>query len=141
MSVTNYAINKMLDYDFGSVSYTPPGTYYMGLSTTTSAASSIAISGSLMTEPSSGSYARIAISNDKTSFSVASTGSLVSIVDMTFAESSGSWGTITNVGLWDNATTGSGNLWFFQQLPTSKVIQANTIVTFSASSIYFSITN
>ena len=142
MSVTNYAINKMLDYDFGSVSYTPPTIYYVGLSTTTSAASSIAISGSLMTEPSSGSYARVALgNNDKTNFTVASSGSLSIKTDINFVESSGSWGTITNIGLWDSITTGSGNLWFFQALLTPKIIQVNTTATFSASAVTFSITN
>jgi hypothetical protein len=46
MSATNYAKNKIQDYNFGAISYTPPSSYWIALSTT-----NISSSGSNISEP------------------------------------------------------------------------------------------
>jgi len=136
MAITIYASNKWLDKGFGATNYTPPGTMYLGLSTTT-----ISASGTNSTEPGSGSYVRKSVTNDKNEFSTAAGGALTNKNDIEFQESSGSWGTITDVAFWDHAESGSGNVWYFQQLSSSKVVQAQTTVTFSASSLNITMTN
>jgi len=128
MAATNYARNKILDYNFGSTAYSVPASFFMGLSTTT-----ISVTGSNATEPSGAAYARVEISNDKTNWTYASSGCLLNSASIVFTESSGSWGTVTHVALWDAST--SGSIWFYEALPSSKVVQANTIVSFSASSV------
>lgn len=133
MAATNYARDKMLDYNFGSVAYSVPASFYLGLSTTT-----INAGGSTATEPVGAAYARVPITNDKTSWTYSSSGCLLNSTSLSFVESSGSWGTITYLFLSDALT--SGSIWFYQLLPTSKIVQANTAATFSASSIAMSFT-
>ena len=131
MSATNWARNQMLDGAFGGQTFTAPTNYYIGLSTT-----SISTSGSNATEPVGASYARVQIPNSKSYFSWAISGSLINITDIAFAESSGSWGTITDIGLWSAST--SGSIWYYTTLAVPKVVQDTTIVSFSASSITIS---
>ena len=133
MSATDYARNQILNYNFGSAAYSVPGTFYVGLSTTT-----ISSSGSNATEPSGASYARVSVTNNKTNFTYAASGCLVNATEIAFAESTGSWGTIVDVGIWDH--TSSGSVWYFTSLPTSKVIQDTTTVSFSASALSISMT-
>ena len=133
MSSTNYARNQILDYNFGSVAYSVPATFYLGLSTTT-----ISSSGSNATEPSGASYARVSVTNNKTNFTYSASGCVVNATEIAFAESSGSWGTIVDVGLWDALS--SGSIWYYTSLPTSKVVQTTTVVSFSASALSISMT-
>jgi hypothetical protein len=131
MSSTNYAKNKMQDYAFGSVSYTPPASYFLALSV-----NGISSSGSNMSEPVGASYARIEIPNSKLYFTNSFSGSLVNLSALTFPESSGSWGVITTIALMDAST--SGSVWFYTDLGTPKTVQSNTVVSFSASAIVIS---
>lgn len=133
MSATNYARNKILDYNFGSVAYSVPASFFLGLSTTT-----ISAGGSTATEPVGASYSRVEIANDKSNWTYASSGCLLNSVSLSFVQSSGSWGTVTYYGLWDALT--SGSLWFYQALPTPKIVQSETVVTLSACSVAISLT-
>ena len=134
MSVCYIAGNKILDYHFGLVDVAPPDPYYVGLSTT-----AILIDGSGETEPSGGAYARVEIDNDKTTFTAAASGSLVNDIDIEFAESTDAWGTITHVFLADDLS--GGNIYYFEELPASKIVQDDTIVKFEALSMTFSMNN
>jgi hypothetical protein len=58
--------NNMLDSRFGSVAVAIPATYYVGLSTTTPTNT-----GTNVTEPAGGSYARVAVTNNATNFPAA----------------------------------------------------------------------
>ena len=132
MSVTRYASNQILDYNFGKITYTAPASFFVGLSTT-----SISSSGSNSTEPVGASYARVEVVNSKTNFRYSSNGCLVNAVSITFPESSGSWGTITDLAFWDTST--SGSIWYYATLPSSKVVQTTTVVSFSPSAIAISL--
>ena len=74
MSITYTSANSALDKFFGAANFTPPATLYFGLSTT-----AISIDGTGATEPSGGSYARVAFTNNKTNWGVASNGSLTNL--------------------------------------------------------------
>jgi hypothetical protein len=130
MTATNWAKNKIQDYVYGAVSFTPPTSYFLGLSTTT-----ISASGSNSSEPVGAGYARVEIANDKSHFTYASSGCLVNSTTLAFGPSSGSWGTITDVALYSALT--SGSIWFFTSLTTPKIVQTDTTVSFSASAITF----
>jgi len=132
--ITYYSANRILDLNFGATSYVVPSTLYVGLSTST-----IGIDGTGATEPSSGAYARVAVTNNKTNFGTASNGALTNSVAITYTESTASWGTITYVFIAD-ALTG-GNIWFYEALPVPKTVQTATTVLFSASSLTLSMTN
>ncbi len=128
MSVTYFSSNKVLDYNFGITSYTPPATLYFALSTT-----SPDISGSSFTEPSSGAYARVGLTNNKTNWGTAASGTLTNSTAVTFAESTASWGTIVAVGMFDALT--SGNLLWYDSLSPSRTVASATTVLFAIGSI------
>ena len=134
MSITYVSSNKVLDLAFGGTSFSPPSTYYFGLSTT-----SISIDGLGATEPSGGSYARVALANNKTNFGTASNGALTNLVAVTFPESTASWGTITTVFMSD-ALTG-GNIWFFDTLSPARTVASATTVLFAIGSIQVQFNN
>jgi hypothetical protein len=131
MSGTYTSENKLLDLAFGGTAWTPPATYYVGLSTTAPAEA-----GTGATEPSGGAYARVAVTNNKTNFGTASNGALTNAVAITFVESTASWGTITHICFFDQLTGGS--LYYWEQLPVSKAVAANTTVYFSIGSLTIS---
>jgi hypothetical protein len=123
----------MLDSLFGSVSYSVPVTWYVGLSTT-----GIGISGSA-TEPG-GTYSRVAVTNNKVNFTNAASGSVVNVTAINFPDSGVvSWGTMTDIALWDQPTGGS--VWFYDALSTSKIVQANTAVSFVSGAITITLNN
>ena len=135
MSLTYTASTAILDYNFGKTTYTVPSTLYMGLSTTT-----INADGTGATESTGvGAYARGAVTNNKTNFGNAGTGTLTTLTAITFAESSASWGTITYIAFWDALT--AGNIWFYEVLAVPKTVQANTTVVFSVGALTVSMTN
>jgi hypothetical protein len=120
MPATYYAINQTLDFNFGSGSYTPPTSYYLGLSTTT-----IGASGSTVTEPTDASYARQEIPNsDKSFWTSASDGVITNGSTVTFPQSSDSWGSIICAFLSDALT--SGNVWYYDVLDVPITVGPNT---------------
>ena len=120
MPATYYAINLTLDYNFGSGSYTPPASYYLGLSTT-----AIDETGATVTEPSDASYARQEIPNDDKSFwTSASDGVITNGSTVTFPQSSTSWGSIITAFLSDALT--SGSVWYYDNLDVPITVGPNT---------------
>jgi hypothetical protein len=106
-SKSSYLEAALLDYVLSLVTYTPPGTVYVALST---AAFSTAATGTAMTEVTGGSYARIGQTNNATNWP-ASSGSNPSIkangTAVTFATATANWGTVLSVYLVDAATVGN----------------------------------
>lgn len=134
MAICYFSANKILDRNFGGTAYSSIVTMYFGLSTSTPQ-----IDGTGATEPSGGAYARVAFTNDKTNWGTASAASLTNAAAVTFVESSASWGTVTNVGIWDALT--AGNLWFFDVLTPSRSVASATTVLFAIGAITVNMTN
>ena len=134
MAITFFSGNKVLDFNFGATSYTPPANYFFGLSTTT-----IAIDGTGSTEPSGGAYARISLANNKTNWSTASSASLTNSTAVQFAESTASWGTITYVFMSDALT--SGNIYWFDALSPARTVSSATTVLFAIGAVTVQMTN
>lgn len=129
---TYFQANLNLDYDFGRTSYTPPTTLYLGLSTTP-----ISRDGSGITEPSSSAgYTRVAIANDKTKFSVSNNGELYNITDLSFPESTSSWGTVTHIFITDSLS-GNGNVRYYEALPSPRQVQASSTLMFRQQTLKF----
>lgn len=124
--------NKILDRYFGNVSDTVASTLYLGLSTT-----AINNDGTGATEPSGGSYARVAVVNNKTNWSNASNGILSNLVELSFPESSASWGTVSHVFLSD---TIGGTPIYFDALTTPRAVQAQTTLIFAINTIQIRMT-
>lgn len=120
--LSNYLENKLLDHVLRNVSYTSPTTVYVGLFTTDPT------DGNTGTEVSGGSYARQVLS-----VTTASGGIVTSSADVTFPQATGSWGTISHIGLLDALT--SGNLLMHTPLTTSRAIETGDVLKISTGSL------
>lgn len=122
---SDYLENKVLTHVFGGTAYTAPSTLYVGLYT---AAPSDSGGG---TEVSGGSYARKSTANmtvSGTSPTQATNGAAVEFVTAT-----GSWGTVTHVGVFDAVT--SGNLLGWAALTASKTVSSGDVFRFDAGDL------
>jgi hypothetical protein len=134
MSTALYAINKYLNYEFGGTSYTPPATWYIGLSTTSTGSS-----GSAATEPTDPGYARVAVTNNHTTgFSTATAGSLVNSGSIIWNQSNVSWGTIVDIVLYDLSS--GGNVWHYQALSSPRAVSGSSVVQFLPGALTISMT-
>ena len=102
MSFCNGLENSLLNHTFGGTAYTPLTTMYVGLST-----ANPTDTGSLTGECTGGSYARIAITNNKTTWSTSSAGSLSNAITITFPTATASWGTVTYFFIATASTAGA----------------------------------
>jgi hypothetical protein len=128
---TDYSNNKVLDLFFGSASYAPPATLYLGLSTNPTNKMGFA------PEPSGGGYARVPMANNLTTFPVAVTGTKSNATVLTFPSPTASWGTIVSLFVADAAT--GGNVLAMADLATSKTINAGAPApTVAAGALFLS---
>ena len=114
MSFTNFLETEILDHVFAGAAYTAPATKYIGLFT----AISDGEAGSV-TEVSGNAYARQSIAFT-TSGATTSNNAAVE-----FPTATGSWGTITHVGIFDAVS--SGNLMVYATLTASKAIASGDV--------------
>lgn len=122
---SDYLEDKVLDHVFGGTAYTAPSTLYVALYT---AAPSDTGGG---TEVSGGSYARKSMPDmtvSGTSPTTATNGAAVEFVTAT-----GSWGTVTHVGVFDALT--SGNLLGWAALTASKTVSSGDVFRFDAGDL------
>ena len=120
--LSNYLENKLLDHVLRNVSYTSPTTVYVGLYTSDPGDDN---SG---TEVSGGSYARQVLN-----VTTATGGIVTSSADVTFPQATGSWGTVSHIGLLDSLT--SGNLLMHTPLTTSRLIESGDILKISTGNL------
>lgn len=120
--MSNYLENALIDATLRATTYTSPTTVYVALFTTdpTDANTGVEVSG--------GSYARTAVTFGAPSNGVATNNNAV-----TFPTASGSWGTVTHIGIMDAST--SGNLLYHTELDTPKTITTNDIFTISTGNL------
>lgn len=104
-----YAKNKLLDHLLGKTAYTMPTNLHVALFTSNPTDQGTG------TEVSGNAYARQPVT-----FGAAVNGTSANNVDVVFPIATGSWGTITHIGVYD-ASTG-GNMLFYGALTTSKTI-------------------
>lgn len=136
MSFTNYLEHATLDLMFGATAFTPSGTLYVGLSTTTPGED-----GSSFTEPSSASgYNRAAIPNVKASTSgwssaaqLSTSGEIHNQGTVSFGTASGNWGTITHAGIFNSLA--GGNLLTANALTVQKTPTSGDVVSFPSGAI------
>ena len=129
--LTNYLEDKIWNHVFGSVTYTKPTNWYVGLLTATPSDSAGG------TEVSGGSYAR-----QICAFTVTGSGTCLATNTsaITFPTATADWGIVGWVGIYDAVS--SGNLVCFQNLQksdfsttTTKTINDGDIFKFNASTI------
>lgn len=102
MPASTYLANKLLDHQLGKTSFTMP-TVYVGLSSTTPA-----LNGTGITEPSGGSYARVATSG--ATWNAAASGATSNAAAITFPTATADWASGANLTygvLYDASTAGN----------------------------------
>ena len=122
---SDYLEDKVLNHVFGGTAYTAPSTLYVALYT---AAPSDTGGG---TEVSGGSSARKSkpdMTVSGTSPTTATNGAAVEFVTAT-----GSWGTVSHVGVFDALT--SGNLLGWAALTASKTVSSGDVFRFDAGDL------
>lgn len=132
-AMSDYLEAEILDHILGGADYSRPGTVYAGLFT---AAPSDSGGG---TEVTGGSYARVSITNDATSFPAAATDGGVTTktngIDIQFPQATAAWGTVTHWGLFD-ASSG-GNLLLHGALSASRSVQSGDAPRWLAGAMSF----
>lgn len=113
-SFSDYAENKLLDLALGAQAFARVANVFASLHTAT-----LNDNGS-GAEVSGNNYSRKSITNNATNFPSAAARAKALAVQQDFAAASGSWGTITDGGLWD-ASSG-GNLIVADVLATSQTV-------------------
>jgi len=113
MSFTNFLETEILDHVFAGAAYSAPSQHYLALYT---AAPGEAAGG---TELSGSAYVRKAV-NFATSGATTSNNAAIE-----FPTATGSWGTVTHVGVFDAET--SGNLMAYATLSSSKAIATGDV--------------
>lgn len=120
--MSNYLENAVINAVLRNTSYTSPAAVYVGLYTSDPG------EGNTGTEVSGGSYARTAVT-----FGAPSNGVSTNSASVTFPTATGTWGTVTHIGILD-ATT-SGNLLYFTPLDASKSIASGDVFTISTGNL------
>jgi hypothetical protein len=114
MSFTNFLETEILDHVFAGAAYTAPGTHYLALFTAVADGEAGSV-----TELSGSAYARQSVAFT-TSGNTTSNNAAVE-----FPTATGSWGTVTHVGVYDAST--SGNLMAYATLSSSKTIDTGDV--------------
>lgn len=110
-NLTDYGEKKLLDHVLGVSAFSMP-SLYLALFTTDPTETGIA-----GTEVSGNAYARQPITFTATT---TGTGATSNSADVLFPVATGSWGTVTHIGLMDAAT--AGNMIWYGPLSTSKAV-------------------
>ena len=128
MSFSNYLENQVLNHITGKTAFTQP-TVFVGLSTT-----SPAEDGTNITEPTGGSYARVATTG--ATWAAAANGATSNAAAITFATASADWASgsnFTNVVLYD-AVSG-GNFLAYGTISTPKPVLNGDTASFAIGNI------
>lgn len=121
-AMSNYLETALVNATLRNTSFTSPTTVYVGLYTTSPG------EGNTGTEVSGGSYAR-----QSAAFAAPTDGVTTNSATLTFPTATGSWGTITHIGILDALTT--GNLLYYAALDVSKTIGSGDIFTISSGNL------
>jgi hypothetical protein len=120
--MSNYLENALINATLRNTAFTSPTTVYVALYTTDPTDADTG------TEVSGCSYARVAVT-----FGAPSNGVSTNSANVEFAAATGSWGTITHIGIRDALTT--GNLLYHTPLDASKTIATGDIFRISTGNL------
>lgn len=120
--MSNFLENALINATLRNTAYTSPATVYVGLYTSDPG------EGNTGTEVSGGSYARTAVT-----FGAPSNGVSTNSASVTFPTATGTWGTVTHIGILDAST--SGNLLYYTPLDASKAIASGDVFTISTGNL------
>ena len=120
--MSNYLENALINATLRNTSYTSPSVVYLGLYT------SDPTDADTGTEVSGNGYARQAIT-----FGAPSNGVSTNSAVIEFPQATGSWGTVTHIGIEDALT--AGNLLYHTPLDASKTIATGDVFRIAIGSL------
>lgn len=144
-ALSDYLENNIIDALMRGQTYTMPATVYVALATSSASDSACG------TEVSGGSYARVAVTSSlanwagtqsagSTTASSGTGGQTSNNNAITFPAPTASWGSVTNVCVFDAST--SGNLLWYVALTTPKTINnGDAAPSFAAAALTFQVDN
>lgn len=126
--MSDYLEIEIIKHIFRTGSFTKPTVLAIALCT---AAPTDSDTGSTITEPAGGSYARVDVPPDNSNWSDpgASSGQTDNVADITFPTATGDWGVITHVAFID--ATSAGNMLLHKALASSKNVETGDTFKFS----------
>jgi hypothetical protein len=119
---SNYLENALINATLRNTTYTSPTTVYVALYSTNPTDADTG------TEIAGGSYARTAVT-----FGAPSNGVSTNSADVTFPTATGTWGTVSHVGIRDAST--AGNLLYHAALTASKTVSSGDIFKISTGNL------
>lgn len=125
-SKSNYLEAAILNHILGAETYTPPGIVYVALS---SAAYNESATGASFSEVAVGSYARVAMTNNTTSWPHITGSSKTNGITVTFPTASSSWPEVLSFYLLDAST--SGNILYGGDLTTGRTLLTGDTASFA----------
>lgn len=123
--------NNLLDLAFSKASNSFPATMYVGLSSTTPTNT-----GTNVTEPSTGSYARVSVTNNATNWPAASSRSKSNGTAITFPTATADWlsgANLTHFVIYDAAS--SGNFIAWGELTAPVAVTSGTQAAFAVGAL------
>jgi hypothetical protein len=130
-NITTYLKNKILDHILGRTTYTAPATIYAALFSVRPA-----VDGTGGTELAGDGYARVAVTNNATSFPAASGGSKENGVAVTFDPATADWNTVVCVVFMDASS--SGNMLLISDV-ISVIVTEATVFYYDPGDLIFTI--
>ena len=132
--ISNFLELEILDQIFGAQAYTAPATLYIAACT---ASVSDTDTGSTITEPVGGAYARASVTNNKTNWATAASGAVDNAAEIAFTQATGSWGTIVDFAVCDASS--AGNVLWYGTLDTSKAVGNGDTLKFAVGDLNFTL--
>jgi hypothetical protein len=126
--ISNFLANELLDHAFNNAAYTAPSSTFIALTTATIADTD---TGSTITEPGAGSYARKEVNvngGSSPTWDLAAAGLVDNTHAITFVTATASWGTIVAVAVLDALTV--GNLLFYDNALADQAVTTDDTAEF-----------
>jgi hypothetical protein len=133
--MSNYLESALIGHLFRGVTFSKPTVLALALCTVTPTDAS---TGATIVEvPNAFGYARKTFNPSTFNWGepIADNGSTRNNSVIAFPVASGSWGTVTSVAICDSATWGEGNVLFYTDLTTPRVVTSGTYVSFGVSQL------
>ena len=135
MSTTNSQINQIAGREFGRANQ-PPVNYFIGLLLQTPNPDGTGIN----EVPTAGTgYVRQVLPNNQSALTAPNNGQVTNVAAVQFPAATASWGSITDVGIFDSLT--GGNLLYMSTQPLPKPFDMGDIAFFEAGGIVFIVQN
>lgn len=134
--LSDYAEDKILKHMFTNTPWTPPATLWVSLHTADPFVASEGNTATSEVTIGSNNYARVV-----GTFTVSTVGGVTSAknsADIAFPTPSGSWGTVTHIGVMDSQSA-STNLLASTPLTTSKTVSAQDQIKFATGDLAFNL--